>query len=46
FTHAAKRLNAVYQSVLTPENKQFSPPLLTKNLDLSFINQLFVKAKS
>lgn len=46
FTHAAKRLNAVYQSVLTPENKQFSPPLLTQNLDLSSINQLFVKAKS
>ncbi|NRF43101.1 glycosyltransferase family 4 protein [Bacillus subtilis] len=46
FTHAAKRLNTVYQSVLTPKNKQFPPPFLTQNFDLSSINQLFVKAKT
>ncbi|MCO8149610.1 glycosyltransferase family 4 protein [Bacillus subtilis] len=46
FTHAAKRLNTVYQSVITPKNKQFPPPFLTQNFDLSSINQLFVKAKT
>ncbi|MCY8483907.1 glycosyltransferase family 4 protein [Bacillus atrophaeus] len=46
FLHAAKRLDAVYQSVLQPLNEQYLPPLLNQNLDVSFLKQLFTASKS
>lgn len=46
FLHAAKRLDAVYQSVLQPLNEQYLPPLLNQNLDVSFSKQVFTASKS